>query len=167
MHAYLLQFCRMSSLNRVRLKCLMHFFRYDIWESCQQREQPRELCRSCPSDHRLGTQASFTTGVRKHPSIMYLYHDAFFFSFSGVDICGRTVMVVVGRNIPVTLIDMEKVKEKILILPFARFCVWQKKIWLTNCPVLRISYSAPNVTHFARFSNKCCLTRWKLSLKVF
>ncbi|XP_064413503.1 ganglioside-induced differentiation-associated protein 2 isoform X2 [Latimeria chalumnae] len=27
---------------------------------------------------------------------------------TGVDICGRTVMVVVGRNIPVTLIDMEK-----------------------------------------------------------
>lgn len=27
----------------------------------------------------------------------------------GVDICGRTVMVVVGRNIPVTLIDLEKV----------------------------------------------------------
>ncbi|PKU32458.1 ganglioside-induced differentiation-associated protein 2 [Limosa lapponica baueri] len=27
---------------------------------------------------------------------------------AGVDNCGRTVMVVVGRNIPVTLIDMEK-----------------------------------------------------------
>uniref|UniRef100_A0A8C1SWE6 Ganglioside induced differentiation associated protein 2 n=1 Tax=Cyprinus carpio TaxID=7962 RepID=A0A8C1SWE6_CYPCA len=27
---------------------------------------------------------------------------------TGVDLCGRTVMVVVGRNIPVTLIDMEK-----------------------------------------------------------
>ncbi|XP_066562612.1 ganglioside-induced differentiation-associated protein 2 isoform X2 [Amia ocellicauda] len=27
---------------------------------------------------------------------------------TGVDICGRTVMVIVGRNIPVTLIDMEK-----------------------------------------------------------
>ncbi|KAK3543406.1 hypothetical protein QTP70_020432 [Hemibagrus guttatus] len=27
---------------------------------------------------------------------------------TGVDMCGRTVMVVVGRNIPVTLIDMEK-----------------------------------------------------------
>ncbi|XP_065148832.2 ganglioside-induced differentiation-associated protein 2 [Paramisgurnus dabryanus] len=27
---------------------------------------------------------------------------------TGVDICGRTVMVVVGRNIPVTVIDMEK-----------------------------------------------------------
>nr|XP_006639424.1 PREDICTED: ganglioside-induced differentiation-associated protein 2 [Lepisosteus oculatus] len=27
---------------------------------------------------------------------------------TGVDTCGRTVMVVVGRNIPVTLIDMEK-----------------------------------------------------------
>lgn len=27
---------------------------------------------------------------------------------TGVDICGRTVMVVVGRNIPVTLIDLEK-----------------------------------------------------------
>ncbi|KAG7467241.1 hypothetical protein MATL_G00151200 [Megalops atlanticus] len=27
---------------------------------------------------------------------------------TGVDICGRTVMVLVGRNIPVTLIDMEK-----------------------------------------------------------
>ncbi|XP_038244030.1 ganglioside-induced differentiation-associated protein 2 isoform X5 [Dermochelys coriacea] len=27
---------------------------------------------------------------------------------TGVDNCGRTVMVVVGRNIPVTLIDMEK-----------------------------------------------------------
>ncbi|XP_006808217.1 ganglioside-induced differentiation-associated protein 2 [Neolamprologus brichardi] len=27
---------------------------------------------------------------------------------TGVDICGRTVMVVVGRNIPVTLIDVEK-----------------------------------------------------------
>lgn len=26
-------------------------------------------------------------------------------------------MVVVGRNIPVTLIDMEKVNEKALILP--------------------------------------------------
>uniref|UniRef100_A0A665X5I0 Macro domain-containing protein n=1 Tax=Echeneis naucrates TaxID=173247 RepID=A0A665X5I0_ECHNA len=26
----------------------------------------------------------------------------------GVDMCGRTVMVVVGRNIPVTLIDLEK-----------------------------------------------------------
>jgi len=47
-------------------------------------------------------------------------HDAFF-SFSGVDMCGRTVMVIVGRNIPVTLIDMEKVKEKILILPFVMF----------------------------------------------
>uniref|UniRef100_A0A673KSL5 Ganglioside-induced differentiation-associated protein 2-like n=1 Tax=Sinocyclocheilus rhinocerous TaxID=307959 RepID=A0A673KSL5_9TELE len=32
----------------------------------------------------------------------------FFLSFSGVDLCGRTVMVVVGRNIPVTIIDMEK-----------------------------------------------------------
>lgn len=29
--------------------------------------------------------------------------------FSGVDLCGRTVMVVVGRNIPVTLLDLEKV----------------------------------------------------------
>lgn len=29
--------------------------------------------------------------------------------FLGVDMCGRTVMVVVGRNIPVTLIDLEKV----------------------------------------------------------
>lgn len=28
----------------------------------------------------------------------------------GVDMCGRTVMVLVGRNIPVTLIDIEKVK---------------------------------------------------------
>ena len=28
---------------------------------------------------------------------------------SGVDMCGRTVMVLVGRNIPVTLIDIEKV----------------------------------------------------------
>ncbi|MEQ2220445.1 Ganglioside-induced differentiation-associated protein 2, partial [Ilyodon furcidens] len=27
---------------------------------------------------------------------------------TGVDLCGRTVMVVVGRNIPVTLIDIEK-----------------------------------------------------------
>lgn len=27
----------------------------------------------------------------------------------GVDMCGRTVMVLVGRNIPVTLIDIEKV----------------------------------------------------------
>ncbi|XP_064167730.1 ganglioside-induced differentiation-associated protein 2 [Anguilla rostrata] len=27
---------------------------------------------------------------------------------TGVDICGRTVMVLVGRNIPVSLIDMEK-----------------------------------------------------------
>lgn len=27
---------------------------------------------------------------------------------TGVDMCGRTVMVVVGRNIPVTLIDIEK-----------------------------------------------------------
>uniref|UniRef100_A0A9J7YQR0 Ganglioside induced differentiation associated protein 2 n=1 Tax=Cyprinus carpio carpio TaxID=630221 RepID=A0A9J7YQR0_CYPCA len=27
---------------------------------------------------------------------------------TGVDLCGRTVMVVVGRNIPVTIIDMEK-----------------------------------------------------------
>lgn len=27
---------------------------------------------------------------------------------TGVDLCGRTVMVVVGRNIPVTLIDVEK-----------------------------------------------------------
>lgn len=39
-------------------------------------------------------------------------HDALF-SFSGIDMCGRTVMVIVGRNIPVTLIDMEKVKENI------------------------------------------------------
>lgn len=53
--------------------------------------------------------------------------------------CGRTVMVVVGRNIPVTLIDMEKVKEKILILPFVMFCAWLEKIRLTNCHVLRIS----------------------------
>ncbi len=45
-----------------------------------------------------------------------------FFSFSGVDLCGRTVMIVVGRNIPVTLIDMEKVNEKMFILPFAMFC---------------------------------------------
>lgn len=30
---------------------------------------------------------------------------------SGVDNCGRTVMVVVGRNIPVTLIDMDKVSH--------------------------------------------------------
>ena len=29
----------------------------------------------------------------------------------GVDMCGRTVMVVVGRNIPVTLIDIEKVRH--------------------------------------------------------
>ena len=28
---------------------------------------------------------------------------------TGVDMCGRTVMVLVGRNIPVTLIAMEKV----------------------------------------------------------
>lgn len=28
--------------------------------------------------------------------------------------CGRTVMVVVGRNIPVTLIDMEKVKQSFI-----------------------------------------------------
>lgn len=33
-----------------------------------------------------------------------------FFFLVGVDNCGRTVMVVVGRNIPVTLIDMEKVR---------------------------------------------------------
>lgn len=44
-------------------------------------------------------------------------HDALF-SFSGIDMCGRTVMVIVGRNIPVTLIDMEKVKEKIIIFLF-------------------------------------------------
>ncbi|XP_014635458.1 PREDICTED: ganglioside-induced differentiation-associated protein 2 isoform X3 [Ceratotherium simum simum] len=31
---------------------------------------------------------------------------------TGVDNCGRTVMVVVGRNIPVTLIDMDKVQEE-------------------------------------------------------
>ncbi|KAF3813250.1 hypothetical protein GH733_018414 [Mirounga leonina] len=31
---------------------------------------------------------------------------------TGVDNCGRTVMVVVGRNIPVTLIDMDKVNIK-------------------------------------------------------
>lgn len=30
----------------------------------------------------------------------------------GVDMCGRTVMVLVGRNIPVTLIDIEKVQKK-------------------------------------------------------
>lgn len=28
---------------------------------------------------------------------------------AGVDMCGRTVMVVVGRNIPVALLDLEKV----------------------------------------------------------
>lgn len=33
------------------------------------------------------------------------------FLFIGVDNCGRTVMVVVGRNIPVTLIDMDKVSH--------------------------------------------------------
>lgn len=33
----------------------------------------------------------------------------------GVDMCGRTVMVLVGRNIPVTLIDIEKVKIYIYI----------------------------------------------------
>uniref|UniRef100_A0A8C9F9D2 Ganglioside induced differentiation associated protein 2 n=1 Tax=Pavo cristatus TaxID=9049 RepID=A0A8C9F9D2_PAVCR len=33
-----------------------------------------------------------------------------YFFLVGVDNCGRTVMVVVGRNIPVTLIDMEKVR---------------------------------------------------------
>lgn len=33
------------------------------------------------------------------------------FPFAGVDNCGRTVMVVVGRNIPVTLIDMDKVSR--------------------------------------------------------
>lgn len=33
-----------------------------------------------------------------------------FLSLVGVDNFGRTVMVVVGRNIPVTLIDMEKVR---------------------------------------------------------
>jgi len=82
-------------------------------------------------------------------------HDAFF-SFSGVDMCGRTVMVIVGRNIPVTLIDMEKVKEKILILPFVMFSVWQEKIQLTNCPVFSISYSIPYL--IAKFNNKCCLT---------
>lgn len=59
-------------------------------------------------------------------------HDVFF-SFSGVDMCGRTVMVIVGRNIPVTLIDMEKVKEKILILPFVMFCVWQEKVEQLPC----------------------------------
>lgn len=31
----------------------------------------------------------------------------------GVDMCGRTVMVLVGRNIPVTLIDIEKVKKQL------------------------------------------------------
>lgn len=30
---------------------------------------------------------------------------------AGVDLCGRTVMVVVGRNIPVTLMDLEKVMK--------------------------------------------------------
>lgn len=30
--------------------------------------------------------------------------------FPGVDMCGRTVMVLVGRNIPVTVIDIEKVR---------------------------------------------------------
>lgn len=34
-----------------------------------------------------------------------------FILFIGVDNCGRTVMAVVGRNIPVTLIDMEKVRS--------------------------------------------------------
>jgi len=29
----------------------------------------------------------------------------------GVDMCGRTVVVLVGRNIPVTIIDIEKVTE--------------------------------------------------------
>lgn len=51
--------------------------------------------------------------------------------------CGRTVMVVVGRNIPVTLIDMEKVKEKILILPFVMFCVWQKKNQVDQLPCIK------------------------------
>lgn len=34
-----------------------------------------------------------------------------FILFIGVDNYGRTVMAVVGRNIPVTLIDMEKVRS--------------------------------------------------------
>lgn len=40
----------------------------------------------------------------------------------GVDNCGRTVMVVVGRNIPVTLIDMDKVSHGGFFCKSGRWC---------------------------------------------
>lgn len=61
---------------------------------------------------------------------------------TGVDNCGRTVMVVVGRNIPVTLIDMDKVSceglcrtDDVGLKGKAAFAVWD---------ALRV-YCAPTV----------------------
>lgn len=50
------------------------------------------------------------------------------FPFAGVDNCGRTVMVVVGRNIPVTLIDMDKVSHS-----KALFYTWYWFLQLVGC----------------------------------
>ncbi|XP_061579296.1 ganglioside-induced differentiation-associated protein 2 [Cololabis saira] len=54
-----------------------------------QRNYSRWLCRARAED------------LSDIAALKALYH-------TGVDICGRTVMVLVGRNIPVTLIDVEK-----------------------------------------------------------
>uniref|UniRef100_A0A672SLV8 Ganglioside-induced differentiation-associated protein 2-like n=1 Tax=Sinocyclocheilus grahami TaxID=75366 RepID=A0A672SLV8_SINGR len=77
---------------------------------------------------------------------------------TGVDLCGRTVMVVVGRNIPVTLIDMEKVNEKMFILPF---------VMCSDSPFYysSILFCTKFYIHFVRFSTKCCLTKVNLMVK--
>uniref|UniRef100_A0A672SJB0 Ganglioside-induced differentiation-associated protein 2-like n=1 Tax=Sinocyclocheilus grahami TaxID=75366 RepID=A0A672SJB0_SINGR len=79
---------------------------------------------------------------------------------TGVDLCGRTVMVVVGRNIPVTLIDMEKVNEKMFILPFVMskltICV------ISNWLDVLIMFQKP---FLARFS--FCVFRFKKNLRAF
>ncbi|XP_060944141.1 ganglioside-induced differentiation-associated protein 2 [Limanda limanda] len=54
-----------------------------------QRNYNRWLCRARAED------------LSDIAALKALYH-------TGVDMCGRTVMVIVGRNIPVTLIDLEK-----------------------------------------------------------
>lgn len=49
----------------------------------------------------------------------------------GVDKCGRTVVVVVGRNIPVTLIDLEKVKRT--FQTFKTFFIFAISSFFTVC----------------------------------
>lgn len=79
------------------------------------------------------------------------------FLFIGVDNCGRTVMVVVGRNIPVTLIDMDKVRlvhakffANDVDLKIRRIWIWSQDL---ECEMIVCFWqsSSPGVLHICTY----------------